>query len=63
MTGRWAVTIVVAVTLLLSAGMGWLIVEGTRGEPGLPAWQGPVRIDVYRGSQYVFISWDFKTER
>jgi hypothetical protein len=60
---RWAATIVVAVTLLLCAGIGWLIVEGTRGEPGLQSWESPIQVEVYHGNQYIFVSWYYKRER
>jgi hypothetical protein len=63
MIRRSAVTLLIAVALLMCTGIGWLIVEGTRGEPGLQSWESPIQVDIYRGNQYIFISWYYKKER
>lgn len=63
MIRRYAVTLVVVVTLLLSAAFGWLIVKGTEGQPVLPAYIGPIEIHVNTGHDYVFVRWNIKEQR
>ena len=60
---RYAALIIISAMLLLCVGMSWLIVEGTRGEPGLQSWQGPLDIDIYSGSDYTIIFIDHHKAR